>query len=216
MSLKINLKLISSSKAVFFDFDGVIKDSIEIKSKAFGELFQEFGPDFVQKVKIHNEENCGVSRFEKIPAYMKWAGIVPDNENLKQYLEEFSSITIQKVINSKWIPGVFSYLKQNNNKQLFFMLTSTTQEDIEIIVSELEIQDFFVSIIGSPINKTDALRQLLDENSIRAIDAVMIGDSYEDYEAAKLNLVPFILKKNIQNKDLQNLNCMMINDFSDE
>ncbi len=216
MNLKRNIELLLGAKAVFFDFDGVIKDSIDIKSDAFGELFKQFGPEFVHKVKNHHEENGGVSRFDKIPIYMQWAGINITDMNLKKYLEYFSLLTIEKVVKSNWVPGIIKYLKQNNNKQSFFILTATPQEDINLIITELEIKEFFVAIVGSPTNKYDAMRKLLDNNSILAGDAVMIGDSYEDYKAAQLNSVSFLLKMNAQNKALQKkLNCPMIRNFND-
>ena len=217
MTSKKEMKLLSNANAIFFDFDGVIKDSVEIKSNIFGKLFKDFGVDLVQKVKTHNDNNGGMSRYEKIPMYMEWAGIAPNNEVLNKYLEEFSTLTMKKVIDSEWIPGVLPYLKKNYNRQLFFILTATPQEDIEIITSELKIKDLFIDIIGSPTKKSKALQQLLNENSIRASTAVMIGDSYEDYDAAKFNSVPFVLKKNIQNKNLQkNYNLTMIENFNDE
>ena len=36
---------------IFFDFDGVIKESVEIKSDAFERLFLPFGDAIVKKVR---------------------------------------------------------------------------------------------------------------------------------------------------------------------
>ena len=37
-------------RAIVFDFDGVILDSVEIKTKAFARLFEEHGPDVQRQV----------------------------------------------------------------------------------------------------------------------------------------------------------------------
>ena len=55
---------------IFWDFDGVIKDSVQIKSKAFGNLFAQFGNIISKRVIEHHESNGGMSRFEKIPIYL--------------------------------------------------------------------------------------------------------------------------------------------------
>ena len=46
---------------IFWDFDGVIKDSVKVKSTAFGELFAPFGEDIVNRVIEHHEANSGIS-----------------------------------------------------------------------------------------------------------------------------------------------------------
>lgn len=62
--------LIGSAELIFWDFDGVIKDSVSVKTLAFEKLFLPYGKKIAQKVKNHHEANGGVSRFEKIPLYL--------------------------------------------------------------------------------------------------------------------------------------------------
>ncbi|EJT2953629.1 HAD hydrolase-like protein, partial [Campylobacter coli] len=45
---------IENIKNIIFDFDGVILDSVELKTQAFAELFKEFPKNKVQElVKYH-------------------------------------------------------------------------------------------------------------------------------------------------------------------
>ena len=37
-------------KAIIFDFDGVILDSVNVKTKAFELLYEEYGPEIQKKV----------------------------------------------------------------------------------------------------------------------------------------------------------------------
>ena len=53
-------------KAVIFDFDGVLAESLEIKTVAFGKLFEDKGEAVRDKVIKYHLDNSGVSRFEKI------------------------------------------------------------------------------------------------------------------------------------------------------
>ena len=54
-----------------FDFDGVITESVQIKTDAFVALYSNYGTDIVQKVVKHHETNGGMSRYKKIKLYHK-------------------------------------------------------------------------------------------------------------------------------------------------
>lgn len=201
-------------KAVFFDFDGVIKDSIESKAHAFSYLFKDFSQELNQKIMNHHLVNGGISRFDKIPIYMKWAGIDLSQKNIINNLEKFSTISMNLVENSPWIPGCLDYIANNHMNQSLFIISATPQKDIELITQNLKIDKYFVSITGSPLSKIDLLSEQLTRNSINPSDAVMIGDSFEDYDAAIKNSVPFVLVKNKFNKSLQkSLDCNKISNF---
>ena len=58
-------------KGIIFDFDGVIAESVQVKTDAFMELYVLYGQDVVQKVTKHHEANGGMSRYEKIKYYHK-------------------------------------------------------------------------------------------------------------------------------------------------
>ena len=64
-------QLIKKSSVIFWDFDGVIKESVDIKGKAFQKLFEVYGTEVMEMVRIHHENNGGMSRFDKFPVYLK-------------------------------------------------------------------------------------------------------------------------------------------------
>ena len=37
-------------EAVFFDFDGVILDSVDVKTQAFADMFRQYGPEVERAV----------------------------------------------------------------------------------------------------------------------------------------------------------------------
>ena len=206
--------VILEEKTVFWDFDGVIKDSVESKSDAFEKLFLPFGTGISKKVRLHHEDNGGMSRFDKLPLYLKWAGLEPSQTLIKEYAENFSILVKEKVIYSAWVDGVLDYLINNHKSQQFFLITATPQQEIEEILAQLDIADYFEQVIGSPINKCKAIEILLDQYSIVPEQAIMIGDSSSDYESAVSNQIPFMLHKTELNKKLQdNLDCLMVENF---
>ena len=201
-------------KTIFWDFDGVIKDSVWVKSDAFEKLFLPYGKEFARKVRKHHEDNGGMSRFDKLPLYLKWAGLEPSQTLIKEYAENFSILVKQTVIDSEWVRGVLIYLQKNCKKQQFFLVTATPQEEIEAILNALKITEYFSEVIGSPTPKNEAIKMLLDRYNIESGKAVMIGDSISDYMAATENQVKFVLRKTKLNKLLQQqLDCLMIDNF---
>jgi phosphoglycolate phosphatase-like HAD superfamily hydrolase len=202
------------AKVIFWDFDGVIKDSVEVKSDAFESLFSPFGESISKKVRQHHEEHGGMSRFDKIPIYLAWAGKDPTQRIVDQYADKFSQLVKQKVIGSSWVVGIKEYLQEHYCKQHFFLVTATPQLEIEYILDQLKIKLYFQKVIGSPINKGKAVESLLKEYDIDPIQAIMVGDSISDYKAAESNHVAFVLRRTSLNEELQKkLNCKMVINF---
>ena len=56
---------------IFWDFDGVIKESVSVKTDAYVELFSLYGSDICKQVRKHHLANGGMSRYDKIPLYLK-------------------------------------------------------------------------------------------------------------------------------------------------
>ena len=63
-------QLLSEASIVFWDFDGVIKESVEVKSLAFQKLFLEFERDAVEAIGEHHENNSGLSRFIRFQRFI--------------------------------------------------------------------------------------------------------------------------------------------------
>jgi phosphoglycolate phosphatase-like HAD superfamily hydrolase len=210
----VTVEYIKRAKTIFWDFDGVIKDSVTVKSDAFEQLFLPFGEKIAVKVRKHHEANGGMSRFDKLPIYLEWVGQEAIEELTTEYEEKFSLLVKQKVINSDWVLGSLDYLKNNHHYQQFFLITATPQQEIEEILSALKINQFFEEVIGAPTKKGHAIKQILVRYNITSEHTVMIGDSNSDYIAAVENKIPFVLRKTDLNKKLQNeLDCEIINNF---
>ena len=51
-------------------FDGVIKESVSVKTDAFVDLFRPYGRDVCEQVRKHHLANGGMSRYQKMPTYL--------------------------------------------------------------------------------------------------------------------------------------------------
>ena len=128
------IKLVNRAEAVFWDFDGVIKESVEIKSKAFEELFSTYGSNITDKIRIHHERNGGISRFEKIPLYLSWSKGLATNEMVQDFCDRFSLLVKQSVIDSPWVPGFLVFMAHNCKRQKHILVTATPIDEIEEIL----------------------------------------------------------------------------------
>lgn len=202
---------------IFFDFDGVIKESLDIKSDAFKKLFEKYGPEVSRKVLEHHNSNMGVSRFIKIPLYLGFAGIKTNEKLIKEYENHFSELVFEGVLKSDWVPGILSFLKKNYDKKHLFILTATPHQEINEIARILKINFYFREIIGSPTSKSKAINNIIKLNKFEPSKCLMIGDSKSDHEATIDSEVSFILRKTKYNQDLQfKFNFKMINNFNNE
>jgi phosphoglycolate phosphatase-like HAD superfamily hydrolase len=188
---------------LFWDFDGVIKDSVEVKSDAYQQLFCGFGSELAARVRAHHECHGGMSRFAKIPLYLEWAGQASSLAEIERYCELFAMAVRQAVVDSPWVAGAREYLEANHARQRFVLLTATPQEEIEDIVGTLQIAYCFQEVHGAPTAKADAIASVLDRWDLPRAQALVIGDSHSDYEAAVANGVEFLLRRTPLNITLQ-------------
>ena len=211
----MNKNIIGNKKNVFWDFDGVIKDSVEIKSNAYEELFLQWGKDVSLKVRDHHRLNGGMSRYDKIPLYLSWTNLSVDKSLVDKLCNDFSYLVKQKVINSPWVPGVVDFIKYIHNKGIIsYIITATPQDEINEILDEIKINSFFEEIIGAPTKKSIAIKKIIDKYQLKGKDAVMIGDSMSDLVAEEDNNIDFILRKTFENINIQHdVNYLMIDDF---
>lgn len=202
---------------IFWDFDGVIKDSVDVKTLAFERTFLPFGREIASRVKQHHESHGGISRFEKIPLYLTWAGEPASPAQVEVFCNRFSQSVLREVIDSPWVPGVREYLLGHFTKQYFVLVTATPQDEIEKILAALELAHCFRKVHGAPTKKHDAIKAVLSELECPPRQALMIGDAETDWQAAHANSVPFLLRRTPLNLSLQ-ASCSgpMFDDLNDE
>lgn len=213
-SIKTGHQLMENAQIIFWDFDGVIKDSVEIKTMAFVKLFESYGQDMKERVRQYHEANGGMSRFSKFPVYLKWIGEEVTSERVHELSEQFSKLVFQGVIDSPWVSGVEEYLRMNKYRQTFILVSATPQGELEQIVDLLELKKSFTLIFGAPTSKAEAIRTTLLNSKVSHDHALMIGDASADLEAAQINRVPFLLRRHSSNAEIfADYGGVWINDF---
>lgn len=194
-------------KFFFFDFDGVIADSLDVKTQAFGKLFKDYGKDVVKKVIDYHMDNGGVSRYEKFRYYYR---NILNKEITQEIIDEldrkFSEIVAEKVASAPFIEGVMDFIRKlNERKKECFIISATPQKEIKDIARLRRIDGLFKEIVGSPAKKKENLKKLLKKYNINQNEAVYFGDARSDYEAAAENDIDFIGITRDENSELEPL-----------
>jgi len=201
-------------KAIIFDFDGVILDSVNVKTLAFVELYSTYGEKIQQQVKSYHLLNGGISRFEKFKYYHKnFLNIDITDSELKSLADQFSSLVFEKVCNSKYIKGSLSFLKTVSKTHLTFICTGTPQTEIESILKFKSLDAFFNDVYGSPISKVTIINQIIDKYKLSSDEIIFIGDAMTDYKAAHETNVKFI---GVENSETNfPTNTILVDDLMD-
>lgn len=189
-------------KYIFFDFDGVLAESVNVKTEAFRKMYIQYGEDFAQRVVNHHVANGGVSRFEKVKLYNgEWLGEDVSEKRVAELADTFSRLAVEGVINAPEVEGTTVFL-ENSSQYIKYIITGTPTTEIKLILRERNMAHFFKEVYGSPEKKDFWVKKILSENQIDPKECVFIGDALADYEAAVKNNVHFILRETGENENL--------------
>lgn len=181
-------------KVIFFDFDGVILDSADIKTEAFYELFLSYGVDVATKVREYHQRNQGVSRFEKFKHIHQEILKKQYSDDIAQtYSNAFSKLVLYKVLNCKYVEGVIEFLKDISTKGIqSYVLSATPQSELRQICQTRGLLRYFADVFGSPETKIELGKRIIRASAVKKEDIVFIGDSMSDFDAAQRLGVSFI------------------------
>jgi HAD superfamily hydrolase (TIGR01549 family) len=204
----------SKIKAIIFDYDGVIAESVNVKTEAFAELYRHCGDKVVQNVVNHHEANGGISRFEKFRIYHnEFLGKEIDDIEVEELASQFSNLVLQKVIDSQYVTGAYEFIVANYENYEFFISTGTPTSEIEIILKNKNIKKYFVNIFGSPEKKDIHVAEIMMNNKFQNDEIIFIGDAITDRNAAINNGIRFI-GRYTTTEEIKN-EKYLINDFRD-
>ena len=180
-------------QALFFDFDGVLADSVEVKTNAFAKLFEKFGSEIQAKVVEHHRNNGGMPRKDKfVYYYQNYLQKTLDHFALEQLCNAFSELVVDNVVAAPEIPGAENFLKKCCNRSKCFVVSATPDEEIKKIVKRRGIDVYFEEILGSSCSKTEHVNNLLDKFNFNSNQCLFFGDAGSDYKAAIESGIDFI------------------------
>lgn len=190
-------------KAIILDFDGVIVESSDIKTRAYAKLYKEYGPETVEEVVNYSLIQGGLSRSEHFRYFHQ--NILKKELSRDEEIrlsERFSQLVERAVVDTPYVPGVIEFLDEHVDTIDFYVASGTPEGELRRIIDARDISHYFKHIYGSPQTKAAIITDILIFSNLEKGDILMIGDSMTDYEGAMTVGIPFIGRVSQDQKDL--------------
>lgn len=179
-------------KAITLDFDGVILESVDIKTRAFRHLFKNY-PAKVEEIVRFHKGMAGISRYEKFRIIYRNILHESLTESEAERLgQEFSTFVGRDIYTCPFVPGALEFLKCQSSRLPVFIVSGTPEDELHDIVTRRDLGRYCCGVYGSPRPKEALLRAILTEHHWQPSEIVFVGDSMTDFEAADSVGVHFI------------------------
>ena len=180
-------------RAVIFDLDGTLVDSNELHVDAWDESFRHFGKEFPRR-RLHDHIGKGGDKY--LPEFLTEAELRSMGDELTDYRSDvFKRKYIERV---RPFPKVRELLQRIRDDGKHVVLASSGNEnEVEhyIKVSEIgEVAEAFTtkSDVSNSKPSPDVFRRALNLVHVQPDEAIVVGDTPYDIQAAKKIDVPAI------------------------
>lgn len=180
-------------ETILWDFDGVILDSMAVREEGFRTVLSNYSKPQVEKLLKYHKNNAGLSRYVKFRYFItEVLGKDINQEMVQDFARAYSQIMRRKLIFKKLLnPEVLAFLDRKQDSFNMHIVSGSDGEELRFLCGKLGIKKYFKSIEGSPTPKTKLVSKIVDEYGYSVKKTCLIGDSINDYEAAKENQVIF-------------------------
>lgn len=180
-------------KIIFWDFDGVILNSNEVRDKGFEIVLKDFPQNQVNLLMQFHKENGGLSRYVKFRYFFESIRKEKcSNKKIETYAKLFSEIMLKELNNKDLlIKDSIDFIKKNKEKYVMHIVSGSDGVELNHLCKTLEISKFFKTINGSPTPKNDLVKNIIAKYNYSNKHCILIGDSINDYNAAIINEMSF-------------------------
>jgi HAD superfamily hydrolase (TIGR01549 family) len=178
--------------AVIFDFDGVILESVDLKARAFRQLFQDYPEHVDDIVRLHLEQG-GLSRYEKFRRiFADYLRLPLSAERMARLDQEYRALVLAEMLTCPYVPGAREFIERHAVEVPLFIASGTPETELREIATLRGLSPYFAGVYGSPRPKVTLLRHIAARVAARPNRLVFVGDSLPDYEAAVRVGIPLI------------------------
>ena len=196
---------LSKYKNVILDFDGVILDANSQRKLNMKLVLDE---NLNQELSIltydYFSKNSGVSRNVKLGKFIK------DKFILNKVLKEYYDLNLSTLPKCQLVKGVKEFIVKYHNSKKIFILTGADEEEVKILVSNKNLNNYIFYLGGGPKSKIQHLKEIQLEG-----DTIFFGDSkYDNFTASEYKF-DFVFVNGYTNTKEKNLEYSLIGKVKD-
>jgi phosphoglycolate phosphatase-like HAD superfamily hydrolase len=186
--------ILKEKQVIIFDFDGVLVDSLNIKTNAFSELYKSHGISIQEKVIQYQNQNGGINRFDKFKYFHKhFLGKNLTESELNSLSIDFKNLVINKLKKIKINKSLMLILEFIRFKRIpMYCISASPIDELTEILKYKEMSCFFKKIYGGGASKEKNFSILSLEEDVSYSNMVYIGDSKIDLESSRNRKIDFI------------------------
>lgn len=177
----------------FFDCDGVILDSNQAKTDAFGVVAARYGADRAAALIEFHLRHGGVSRFAKFEFFFdSILRRTPHPGELERLVVEFGELTSAAIASADSDPAfvpLLTELKQAPTRA--YVVSGGLQQEVRAELAARNLHQELDGIFGSPRDKVEIVEELISENRT-TLPGVFVGDGMRDWETAEALGLTFV------------------------
>lgn len=203
-------------KVIILDFDGVVIESNDIKTKAFKRVFDKF-PSHTEEMMHFHFNNISLSRVDKFHYLAVLMGRSSDLQ-FKEILEkDFSDCVLENILTAPFVKGAERFLGIFKSRLPLYLASITPTSELQFILEKRNLLHYFRKVYGyPPWHKSEAIYHILQNEKLMPNNALLIGDSAGDQQAAKSTGVQFIARDSgLAFKNIPNLIFFDLDDIAD-
>lgn len=190
--------MLDNFKVILWDFDGVLMNSNAVRDIGFEKVLADYPAEQVTALMKYHKANGGLSRYVKFRYFFEVVrNESVSDEQIQELAKKFSSI-MQEILFDKLllINDSIEFVQQNFSKYKMHIVSGSDGVELRSLCKYLEIDKYFITIEGSPTIKNELVKQLLFKYKYNCEACVLVGDSVNDMEAARVNNISFAAYNN--------------------
>jgi phosphoglycolate phosphatase-like HAD superfamily hydrolase len=170
-------------RAVIFDFDGTLADSMHFLERIGVQVMMEHYPVSFQEATERYRSTTGLPYEQQIKLNF------PNDEHNEAAIFEFEKLKIDRIFEQELFPDTEATLRRIKDMSIdVFVSSSTFQSTIEQYFKNKGLADIFVEILGyRPGFEKGAhhFNHVKSKYGIPLEDVIFVGDSLKDYERSR-------------------------------
>lgn len=171
---------------IVFDCDGVLLESVDAKTQAFGQVAEAFGAEARDRLVLFHHLHGGVSRYEKFRwLYREVLGREITQPEMDTLCSQFVDHALNNVLNAPFVPGAREVLAHWQGRVPMWVCSGTPEEELRTILDKRGILPCFAGVRGTPPAKAVLLQEIVRAAGANPDEVVMVGDAMTDKDAAE-------------------------------